>query len=219
MTSYRIIAILSTFSALPALIIYWNTRKSQDDYMKYVALLLLFSMLSDVVGMMGALKLIKLPLGGNAIFQIYQISTIILISLLYKQLFPKPLARLFDVIIILLLVIFCFIFYSLDAKENTSIGNVPETIVFIIFTLAYFFRLMTKMPTLHVNQLPMFWINTGLLIYYAGALVIFLFSGYLINILKDNMIVYWSFHNFLNIISHLLIAIGLWQVKHKVKSL
>ena len=57
----------------------------------------------------------------------------------------------------------------------------------------------------------MFWINTAILIYFSGNLFLFIFNTYLVSVLKDDLVVYWSFHNLLYLIKNVLFAIGLWQ--------
>jgi membrane protein insertase Oxa1/YidC/SpoIIIJ len=68
---------------------------------------------------------------------------------------------------------------------------------------------MVKLPTMHLQRMPMFWINSGFLMYAAGAMFLFAFTTYLTQVLKDNLLVYWSFHNILSIISQLIIMVGL----------
>jgi hypothetical protein len=56
----------------------------------------------------------------------------------------------------------------------------------------------------------MFWFNSGILIFHAGAFFLFSFSSYLVNVQKNDMMMYWSFHNMLSIVERLLILIGLY---------
>ncbi len=70
-----------------------------------------------------------------------------------------------------------------------------------------------KSPT----GLPMFWLNTGVLTYFAGNLFLFAIRNYVIIAFNDNQTMYWSFHNFLNIGKNLLFAIALWQDLRKPK--
>jgi hypothetical protein len=39
---------------------------------------------------------------------------------------------------------------------------------------------------------------------------LFSFQAYLINVLKNNMLVYWTFHNLLSCTEHFLFLIGLY---------
>ncbi|SRR5690606_20553222 len=89
-----------------------------------------------------------------------------------------------------------------------SYTSVAYSSVMIIYALLYFFYLIRELPTQHVHKLPMFWFNSGLLFFHAGVFFLFCFTTYLIQVIKDDMIVYYSFHNFLAIIQLIIILIG-----------
>ena len=69
---------------------------------------------------------------------------------------------------------------------------------------------MKDLPTVEVFRLPIFWVNVAVLVYFSGNLFVFMLSDYLVTVLKDNLIVYWSFHNFLSIVKNILLAIGFY---------
>lgn len=99
--------------------------------------------------------------------------------------------------------------------QLSSFSITLTSLVFIIFSILYFLKLMRDLPTIQIQRLPMFWINTAVLVYFAGSFFVFLLRDYLIEVLHDNQIMYWSFHNMLNITKNLLFAIGLWQGNRK----
>jgi hypothetical protein len=82
--------------------------------------------------------------------------------------------------------------------------------ILLTYSLLYFYFLIHDLPSLHVHRLPMFWFNSALLIFHAGTFFLFSFTSYLVNVLKDNLIVYWSFHNVLSIIEHFIFLVGLY---------
>ena len=53
-----------------------------------------------------------------------------------------------------------------------------------------------------ISQSKTFWFN------FIGALLTVL--EVFTNVLKDNLLIYWSFHNCLSIIEHIIILIGLY---------
>jgi hypothetical protein len=79
----------------------------------------------------------------------------------------------------------------------------------IIYSLLYFYVLMRDLPSLYIHQIPMFWFNSGILIFHAGTFFLFSFVSYLVNVRNDDLIAYWSFHNMLSIVERLIIMIGL----------
>ena len=86
-------------------------------------------------------------------------------------------------------------------------------IIITIFALLHFFKLVRDLPSVSIFRVSMFWINGGMLIYFSGNLFLFAMADYLIYVLKDNMILYWSSHNFLGIVSYTFFAIALWQAR------
>ena len=84
-------------------------------------------------------------------------------------------------------------------------------IILIVYCILYCYRLLVDLPVQHLQRVPMFWFNSAILIFNAGTLFLFLFASYLVEVLNNDLLIYWSFHNILNIIQHLIVIIGLWQ--------
>jgi hypothetical protein len=55
----------------------------------------------------------------------------------------------------------------------------------------------------------MFWFNSALLIFHAGAFFLFSFQDYLVNVVKNYMLIYGSFQTMLSIVEHIIIIVGL----------
>ncbi len=101
--------------------------------------------------------------------------------------------------------------------ELNSYSLTYTSLLFIVVCVRYFYLLMRDLPTDQIQRLPMFWISTGILTYFAGTLFLFAMRNYLITALHDNLNMYWTFHNFLNIVKNLLFAVALWQDLRKPK--
>ena len=105
----------------------------------------------------------------------------------------------------------CFFIFALinlfffQKTTPNSYSYIFHSAILIIYCLFYFYVLMRDLPSLYVHHLPMFWFNSAFLIFYAGTFFLFSFTSYLINVLKNNMLIYWSFHNILSIIEHLIV--------------
>jgi hypothetical protein len=80
----------------------------------------------------------------------------------------------------------------------------------ITFTVIYFYRLMVELPAIHLQRMPMFWFNSALLFFHSGALFLFAFTSYLINVLGFDILAFWAFHNSLSILEHITILVGLY---------
>ena len=106
----------------------------------------------------------------------------------------------------------------IQQDDNNTYSQAARSVILVGFCVLFFYRLMEDLPEQHLQRVPMFWYNAGILIYNAGTLFLFLFAAYFIDVLHNNLLLYWSFHNILNIIQHLIVMIGLWQDLRNIKS-
>ena len=66
----------------------------------------------------------------------------------------------------------------LDTAEFSPVQRFIEGVVVLAFVFYYFRReIMRKVVTRHLERDPMFWVSTGLLLYFSGNLLIFLTSN------------------------------------------
>lgn len=132
-----------------------------------------------------------------------------LITLLYRSQFEdKGIHWMILIVLFILMAIFNVIFFQ---KTNiNSFSYIVLSFVIIIYTIAFFYKLMIELPAQHIHQLPMFWINSAFLFYHSGSFFLFAFTSYIVFVLKNNLMVYWTFHNALNIIEHLIILVGIY---------
>jgi hypothetical protein len=105
-------------------------------------------------------------------------------------------------------------FLFIQTKYVNSYSNSLHTLIILILSIVYFYKLLRDLPAQQLQRLPMFWIISGFFFSNAGKLVIYTVTHYLIHFVQDNMIIVWSFHNFLTIIANLLIGYGAW-LNHK----
>lgn len=89
--------------------------------------------------------------------------------------------------------------------------------ILICYSLWYFYVLIRDLPSLNVHQMPMFWFNSAFLVLGAGTFVLYAFTSYLIHVLRNDMITYWSIHNMLSIFAHLIVLIGLYYDFRQLK--
>jgi hypothetical protein len=212
MEFFIVSSFISTFSVVLPLLIYSRTKGMLDYSMIYLALLLLVSFFADVIGMANSLYF-KLAYINETASYIYYFLAIVLVCLFYKAHFPASAKS----ILTWSMILFCFV-YGYWLVKNPSIvtrheSKVPVGILFSILTLAHFFVLIKKMPSVYIQRVTMFWIDSGLLIYSSGMVILFIISNYLVFILKKDQLEYWIFHNLLNTISNILIAVGFFRVK------
>lgn len=90
-----------------------------------------------------------------------------------------------------------------------------EGILVIVFCLAWCYKTLSEMQIRHLEQDPVFWINTGFLIYFSGNVLLFAFSNYILNINRSLNLYIWAFHALFSILEYCFISVGLWKAKYR----
>ncbi len=87
-----------------------------------------------------------------------------------------------------------------------------ESLMIISLSLLAFNKILVELDTRYPTKQPIFWVNTGVLFYFSGNLVVFVLSNYISN---DNqlLLVAWGIHAILMALLNCFIAIGLWQTR------
>ena len=90
-----------------------------------------------------------------------------------------------------------------------NIGFVYSLMV-ILYSLLFFFEIYEKGEVLYIERHPHFWFNSALLLYYAGTLLLGLFSNYLMTrIPKEKYLYLNDFFSVMTIVFNVLVCIGL----------
>jgi hypothetical protein len=108
-------------------------------------------------------------------------------------------------------------FYHVQKTSVNSNVYVIHAALLICYSLWYFYVLIRDLPSLNVHEMPMFWFNSAFLVLGAGTFVLYTFTSYLIHVLRNDMITYWSIHNILSIFAHLIVLIGLYYDFRQLK--
>lgn len=161
---------------------------------------------------------VNLPRLANPFNNIFRLVEFFFLLRIYFLAFkPRTHKAPFVIILIFYVCFFLAELFILQKGQLNSYSVTLSSVVFIVFSVRYFYILIRDLPTTQIQRLPMFWVNTAVLTYFAGNLFLFAMRSYLINVLKDDQTIYWSFHNFLNIGKNLLFAVALWQNLRKPK--
>jgi hypothetical protein len=137
---------------------------------------------------------------------------IIIFSLYYYFLFEKLFFKRLVLGLFVVYVIFSVfdtIYYEPFSIYPSNLGFV-YSLMLILYSLLFFFEIYEKGEVLYIERHPHFWINSALLLYYAGTLLLGLFSNYLMyRIPVDKFIYLNSFFSVMTIVFNVLVCIGL----------
>jgi hypothetical protein len=150
-------------------------------------------------------KLVNIPQNSYLLVQMFTLSL----------LFAKALGKKYKNLLLgvgFIYAAFWFInFLFVQKDELNTYTKAFDSIILIFYCLLYYYRLLIDLPVQELQRVPMFWYITANLVYNSGTLFLLLFTTYLVKVLNNDLLIYWSFHNILDIIQDLLIMLGLWQ--------
>jgi hypothetical protein len=206
----------SILTGLFALTLLISNLKRQLSYLKWLALWLLLFFTSETGGVLSFVLDGNPNVFGNA----YSILCILPLSIFFYRLIAWESFCIPIMIVAGLYTTFSIGNILLIQKNDiNSYSSVAEAFIILVFSIAYFYKLLKELPTQQLQRLPLFWIISALFFSYAGKLAIYAVSHYLVHIVQDNLIFVWSFHNFLSIICNLVIAYGTWLNVRQLQSI
>lgn len=183
----------------------------------YLGLLLILCFLTELFGFIVSHAF---HVNANPLINIFILTNFPLIVLNYKdRIHWQSVDKIAYAIIAasVLFVLFNIVFVHGFFKVSTYSISV-QAVGTIVVSLLYFYVLIQQLPTESITKLPMFWINTAMLIYHSGIFLIFLSADYLTTVLGDNFIVYLSIHHVIALIYYALLFYALRLIRSEYKS-
>ncbi|MBL7826372.1 MAG: hypothetical protein JNJ57_07060 [Saprospiraceae bacterium] len=102
-----------------------------------------------------------------------------------------------------------------DLQHFNTYARSLEGILVITYCLIWYFRTLSEMKVERLQDDPVFWINTGFLLYFSGGVLLFSVSNYILELNRSLNLYVWAFHGLFTTIMYTLIAIGLWKLPAK----
>ena len=93
--------------------------------------------------------------------------------------------------------------------------QVVECLLVLLLVVLYFRKTLNELVVQQLTRDPMFWVSTGLLLYYLGKLQISLFSNYIMQYSKQFNLVVWTVHALLLAVMHSCFCVALWMRPQK----
>ncbi len=86
-----------------------------------------------------------------------------------------------------------------------------ESLLITGLAILAFYKMLQELEYTRLDKSPIFWINSGFLIYFAGSLFLFLMGNLLLSKDRQLSLIAWTIHAFLFGFMQIFIAIGLWH--------
>ncbi len=174
--------------------------------------MLVFGALTEFLGYwLGSHRINNYP-----IFNLYTIVEFFLLTGIYYLSFTDRFTR--RLLQILGLVFLLFALADLWLIEGlfklNSYTLALEALILMPLSLLFFIRINRELRVPVLTRYPMFWINSGVLIYFSGNLFLFIFSNALLTY-GLNLYESWIIHSMLNTVSHLIYTVALWNSRYR----
>lgn len=211
---FRIILshISALFSLVPLMVALYN-YKYIKDYFRPLFFYLVVSVIVEAIAFV-------LRLGNTSpkmLPYIYTLLEFTFLSLFYSMLFRhyfKPI--IFNLLIILFPIISFLLCQIFEFRSGDHYSVAIEAIVMISYCLFLFYYILKNLIFENLLQSPVFWINTGILFYFAGNFTIFIFGDFIASHREGAFPLLWkSIHTFFNISMNILFGIGFWKLRTK----
>jgi len=212
-SSFFYIGIISTcICLLPFIVSVINFRKI-DLILKPVFWLLVINVVVEIVGVV----LFHLNLSNNFILHYYTVVEFGLISLFYSFFFKSYFKLLLINLLIPVFLLAAFIDYKVYGLYSSyNFSPSVECIILVFYSLFFFFYVLIILIFVVFLAMPIFWINTAVLFYFSGNLILFVFSNYLAKSDPLGYVVLWSvIHTFFNVLFNVVLSVGFWKTRSK----
>ena len=197
---------VSALSVLFPILVSIRRYNGYDRIGQRLVSFLYLSALFDLAGLITAsYKVNNLPL-----FHLFTLIEVLFFGWVYAQAFEqiwlKKITNGFTVIVASLIV------YNALALEGVwqfnSITKTAESVLLIVLSLLLFRQLLLQNEVMFLDRHPLFWLNSGVLLYFAGNLFVFMLQHTIADSAQKGY-VYGIVHSGINILANLLFGIAL----------
>lgn len=106
---------------------------------------------------------------------------------------------------------------SLLLQSWYTFNTIPrsiESLLVILLSLVCYYKMLSELKIRKMERSPIFWINTGFLFYFSGALFLFMLSNYILPLNHQLNIFIWTIHACFSIMLYLFIFLGLCHYRN-----
>ena len=181
--------------------------------LKILSAYLFFSLLTDII----TLHLAVNSINNHHLLYVFTVLEYSLFSIIYYRIFNSR--QLKTVIVVIAILFFAVVLLTLYIEGASSYPSIPrtcESVIFTIFAILYFYKILRTGSGSRVERNAIFWYNGGILVYFAGSLLFFSLSSFILEHASlDMQQKLFTTPAFLNIVQKLLFTIGIWVSQRK----
>jgi hypothetical protein len=102
--------------------------------------------------------------------------------------------------------------------DYPSITGATGALILVVFSILLFSKIMSEGKIKHLSQSSLIWINTAVLIYYAGNFFFYILFNMILNYSKEFIFTILNFFKILYVLFYGMLAIGFWKAATKPHS-
>ncbi|MBA2613604.1 MAG: hypothetical protein H0U95_16700 [Bacteroidetes bacterium] len=212
MTVYHIAAHLSALFVILPVIIGRRNKNFIPPSIKPLYYLLYISFAFDAFG----ITLNELNINNMFLGYFFTAIEFIFLITVYRRFFNIGNSLFYPIAGSFFLMVMGEAFYSSLYQYNSLSAGTESTILILCSLLAFYRVMQTMMFERDLLSEPFFYINTAILIYFAGDLFLFLMSSYLQTHRAKQFPELYLFHSVFHVVYYVLIALGFVQLKKKL---
>jgi len=176
-----------------------------EQPLRYLAILIFFDFATEAAGHV----LFFLKLSNQFLWPIFIPIEFGLLAWIYRYELRGMIVNRLIPLLIILFTVYVFVDW-IKAKEGglSAIPHFIEGVLILFFVLCYYYKNL-KTVVMHLERQPMFWLSTGLFIYFSADSVIFIFSNYIQAFSEHFNNQVWLIHALFNILLYVFYTLAL----------
>jgi len=197
---------ISAISGLLPIIAALYNYRHLDSVLKLMAFFCLLSIIPDFVGLITTY--LNIVFNDLFLIHLFDMMAVIFFTLIYQRAFYKRVLKKMTLIFgitSLAAMIFNVIFIE-SIWSYPSVSNTILSVLLIILSLIYFYELLSRQEFTYIEKQGMFWINSGVLFYFAITIFLFMLYKKISDTDRSN---YYMMQSVMNIIANLIFSVGL----------
>ena len=203
--SVTLVAFILLF--LPLIISILRSKSLNSSQRKLSILVLCIVITETTSRLLWYQKINNLP-----VYHFYIIIEFLLILYIYRGELSELFSKLFFIVLGIGFILFSVINTLFFQYLNTFNSNATTLLgVLVIFlALSYFYALLKEVKYSELETNPMFWINSGFLIYFSSNLILFFINNNMFKGSTEASYLLWGLHAIINIVLTIFYTIALW---------
>lgn len=206
---FNLISQLPQFVLAVVLVIGLFRLKQLGRVQKVLTVLLLVALAAELISR----ALWQRSLNNFPVFHVYAIVEFGLFMLLYQEAFEERYAKLTLKWAAISFLVFGAVnaaFFQPVLSPNTNVTT-TSSVILICLSLFVFFQMLREMKYERIEKSALFWINTGVLIYFSSSFVLFSVGERFVSTSIDDTINLWTLHLFFNLVHYITFGLALFS--------